>query len=260
MNRIDQLFASKRRDIVSVYYPAGFPSLDDTLTILDQLQNQGVDMVELGIPFSDPMADGVVIQQAATQSLANGMSLKLLFNQIGSMREKITIPVILMGYLNPIMHFGFEAFCKECQRVGVDGVIIPDLPYKEYMDSFKSVADAYEIKVVMFISPETSEERIRLIDANTSGFIYMVSSAGTTGARSQFAGSSDGYFQRVDAMDLSNPRMIGFGVSSPETFSAACSASAGAIVGSHFVKLLASEPSVECAVTKLLIDLGLREI
>ncbi len=256
MNRIDQLFASKGENILSVYYPAGYPNLDDTMAILRELQAQGVDMVELGIPFSDPMADGVVIQQASTRSLANGMSLKLLFSQIETMRPEITIPVILMGYLNPIMHFGFDNFCKECQRVGVDGVIIPDLPFKEYVEEYKETADSYGINVVMFISPETSAERVRLIDENTSGFIYMVSSAGTTGTRSSFAGSSDGYFERIDSMELNNPRLIGFGISNRETLLAAFRSSQGAIIGSHFVKLLASESSPEDAVAKLLNDMG----
>ncbi len=256
MNRIDQLFATKSENILSVYYPAGYPYLEDTMPVLRELQAQGVDMVELGIPFSDPMADGVVIQQAATQSLANGMSLKYLFSQIENMRDEITIPIILMGYLNPIMHFGFETFCKRCREVGVDGVIIPDLPFNEYMEQYKSTADEYGINVVMFISPETSQERVRLIDENTKGFIYMVSSAGTTGARSSFAGSSDGYFDRINSMNLRNPRLIGFGISNRETLLAAFKSSNGAIVGSHFVKLMKSEASPEDAVTKLLNDLG----
>ncbi|MFI3328333.1 MAG: tryptophan synthase subunit alpha [Rikenellaceae bacterium] len=251
-SRIEALFAQKSKDIVSVYYPAGYPSLDSTREILAELQAQGADMVELGIPFSDPMADGAVIQAAANKALENGMSLKLLFEQISTMRgDGITIPVILMGYLNPIMHFGFERFCEECVRTGVDGVIIPDLPFKEYMDEYKATAEKHGIKVVMFISPETSEERIRLIDENASGFIYMVSTAGTTGARSSFADSAADYFKRVDAMGLQHPRLIGFGISSQETFAAACANSNGAIVGSHFVKLLA-ENSVQESVKKLL--------
>ncbi len=257
MNRIDQLFATKGENILSVYYPAGFPNLNDTMPTLRALQNQGVDMVELGVPFSDPMADGVVIQQASTRALSNGMTLKRLFSQIESMRTEITIPVILMGYLNPIMHFGFEAFCKECQRVGVDGVIIPDLPFKEYMDEYKATADSYGINMVMFISPETSEERVRLIDDNTSGFIYMVSSAGTTGARNSFDGASDGYFERINSMGLKNPRLIGFGISNRETLLDAFRSSNGAIIGSHFVKLLESEPSAEDAVSELLNSMGL---
>ncbi len=256
MNRIDNLFATKSKNILSVYYPAGFPNLDDTYTILGELQGQGVDMVELGIPFSDPMADGVVIQQASTKALSNGISLKKLFSQIENMRPDITIPVLLMGYLNPILHYGFEAFCADCQRVGVDGVIIPDLPFKEYLSDFKSVAEHYGLKVVMFISPETSEERIHLIDTQASGFIYMVSTAGTTGARGSFVGSGDDYFQRVNSMELNHPRLIGFGVSNKETFDSASSASSGAIIGSHFVKLLGSCDSVPSAVSQLLADIG----
>lgn len=226
------------------------------MPVLRELQSQGVDMVELGIPFSDPMADGVVIQQAATQSLSNGMSLKLLFSQIEQMRADITIPVILMGYLNPIMHYGFEQFCIDCKRVGVDGVIIPDLPFREYESDYRALAEQYDLRVVMFISPETSEERIRQIDEASSGFIYMVSTAGTTGARGSFAGATDNYFERVAAMGLKNPCMIGFGVSNSETFKAACASSCGAIVGSHFVKLLASSATVEQAVSTLRMDLG----
>ncbi len=250
-NRIDALFAQKGRDILSVYFPAGYPALNSTREILAELQAQGVDMVELGIPFSDPMADGAVIQAAANKALENGISLKMLFEQITTMRaDGITIPVILMGYLNPIMHFGFERFCEECARVGVDGVIIPDLPFKEYMEQYKATAERYDVKVVMFISPETSEERIRLIDQNASGFIYMVSTAGTTGARSSFADSATEYFKRVDAMKLNHPRLIGFGIANNETFATACENSNGAIIGSHFVKLLA-ENNINDAVKKL---------
>lgn len=256
MNRIDKLFADKGNNILSVYYPAGFPRLEDTMPILAELQSQGVDMVELGVPFSDPMADGVVIQQASTKALENGMSLKKLFAQIENMRTDISIPVLLMGYLNPIMHYGFEAFCADCKRVGVDGMIIPDLPFKEYMAEFKDIAEKYELKVVMFISPETSEERIRLIDTHASGFIYMVSCAGTTGARGELAGVSDGYFERVNGMGLQHPRLIGFGVSNKATFDSAVAASSGAIVGSHFVKLLDSCDTAKEAVSKLLSDIG----
>ncbi|MFI3301603.1 MAG: tryptophan synthase subunit alpha [Rikenellaceae bacterium] len=256
MNRIDKLFAEKGKNILSVYYPAGFPNIDDTSLILGELQAQGVDMVELGVPFSDPMADGVVIQQASTRALENGMSLKKLFSQIENMRSEITIPVLLMGYLNPIMHYGFEAFCADCKRVGVDGMIIPDLPFKEYMAEYKEIAEQYELKVVMFISPETSVERIHLIDTHASGFIYMVSCAGTTGARGSLVGSADGYFERVGALNLQHPRLIGFGVSNKETFDAASAASSGAIIGSHFVKLLDSCDSPKSAVSQLLADIG----
>ncbi|MFI3278001.1 MAG: tryptophan synthase subunit alpha [Rikenellaceae bacterium] len=253
MNRIDSLFERKSKDILSIYYPAGYPSLDSTIPTLEALEARGVDMVELGIPFSDPMADGVVIQKASTQSLKNGMSLRLLFSQIEGMRPRITMPVILMGYLNPIMHYGFEKFCQDCKRVGVDGVIIPDLPFNEYMAEYKPIAEQYDIRVVMFISPETSAERIHLIDEHASGFIYMVSSPGTTGVRGSFGDTS--YFERVAGMNLKHPRLIGFGVSSSDTFRAACGASNGAIIGSHFVKLLASTSSPADAVDKLLEDI-----
>ncbi len=256
MNRVDQLFVEKNRGILSVYYPAGYPNLDDTVTILHQLQEQGVDMVELGIPFSDPMADGVVIQEAANVALANGISLVKIFEQLKNCRDNgIKIPIILMGYLNPIMHYGFERFCKECKSVGVDGVIIPDLPFNEYIADYKSIAERYELKVIMFISPESSEERIKLIDENTSGFIYMVSIAGTTGAKNAFDNSTLAYFKRIEAMQLKNPRLIGFGISNSGTFKAAQDSSSGAIVGSQFVKLLKSEPSPKDAVKKLLDNL-----
>ncbi len=254
MNRIDSLFERKSKDILSIYYPAGFPSLDSTMVTLEALEARGVDMVELGIPFSDPMADGEVIQKASTQSLKNGMSLRLLFSQIEGMRPRIKMPVILMGYLNPIMHYGFERFCEDCKRVGVDGVIIPDLPFNEYMADYKVIAERYDIRVVMFISPETSSERIRLIDEHASGFIYMVSSPGTTGVRGSFGDPS--YFERVDGMGLKHPRLIGFGVSSAATFKAACAASSGAIIGSHFVKLLSSSLTPRMAVDQLIDDLN----
>ncbi|MFI3314067.1 MAG: tryptophan synthase subunit alpha [Rikenellaceae bacterium] len=255
MNRIDKLFAEKDSNILSVYYPAGFPKLDDTMAILTELQTQGVDMVELGIPFSDPMADGVVIQEAATQALTNGISLKLLFEQIASMRSTIDIPVILMGYLNPIMQYGFEQFCADCRKVGVDGVIIPDLPFKDYIENYKEISEKYDIKTIMFITSETSAERIKLIDKHSSGFIYMVSSAGTTGAQSSFEESKVAYFNEIDSMQLQNPRLIGFGVSNKQTFDSACKNAKGAIIGSHFVKLLKSQPTIRESVSTLINDL-----
>ncbi len=253
MNRIDNLFATKGRDILSVYYPAGYPSLDDTMPILEALEARGVDMVELGIPFSDPMADGVVIQEAATQALKGGITLTKIFEQISSMRPSIKIPVLLMGYLNPIMHYGFERFCEDCSRVGVDGLVIPDLPFKEYVTDYKSIAERYGLRVVMFISPETEEERIRLIDKTASGFIYMVSTAGTTGVGDTFG--ADGYFERVESMSLATPRLIGFGISNRERREVAARWSSGAIIGSHFVKLLSTSNSVEKAVERLITDI-----
>jgi tryptophan synthase alpha chain len=252
MNRITNLFETKKSGILSVYFTAGYPELDDTLRVLAALQAKGIDLVEIGIPFSDPMADGPVIQRAATRALRNGMSLRLLFEQLKDFRQTIRIPVILMGYLNPIMQYGFEAFCRSCADTGVDGVIIPDLPFADYLSDYKDIADRYDLKMIMLISPETSEERIRLIDEHTSGFIYMVSSAATTGAQKSFSDEVRDYFRRVSAMNLKNPQLIGFGISNRETLQMVMSNAAGAIVGSKFVELLdeTSEPAE--AVARLL--------
>ncbi|WP_102408473.1 tryptophan synthase subunit alpha [Parabacteroides bouchesdurhonensis] len=252
MNRITNLFDTKRNGILSVYFTAGYPNLNDTSTILKALEAKGIDMVEVGIPFSDPMADGPVIQEAATQALRNGMSLRLLFQQLKDIRKDVNIPVILMGYLNPIMQYGFENFCKSCAETGIDGMIIPDLPYADYMVDYKSTADRYDLKIIMLITPETSEERIRLIDAHTSGFIYMVSSAAVTGAQKDFNEQKQAYFRRINGMNLKNPRLVGFGISNKATYEAARANSSGAIIGSKFVQLLKSEASAEMAVTKLL--------
>ncbi|MDD3788811.1 MAG: tryptophan synthase subunit alpha [Petrimonas sp.] len=251
MNRIDTLFTKKNNNVLSVYFTAGYPALDDTVPVLQSLEKHGVDLVEIGVPFSDPMADGPVIQASGAQALKNGMSVKTLFDQLADVRESVSIPLVLMGYLNPILQFGFEKFCAEAQRCGIDGLIIPDLPFAEYMESYKSVAEKYGLHMVMLITPETSEERIRLIDENTGGFIYMVSSASVTGAKNTFSDTSLAYFRRVNAMELNNPRLIGFGISNKTTFDAACANASGAIIGSKFVSLLGSEKSVDEAVETL---------
>ena len=255
MNRITNLFQTKENRILSVYFTAGYPALNDTTDILKELQAKGIDQVEIGIPFSDPMADGPVIQEAATQALRNGMSLRLLFEQLKDIRKEVQIPIILMGYLNPIMQFGFEAFCKKCVEVGVDGMIIPDLPFADYMADYKTIAEQYDLKMIMLITPETSEERIRLIDDHTEGFIYMVSSAATTGAQQSFNEQKQAYFRRINAMNLKNPRLVGFGISNKATFEAAADNSRGGIIGSKFVQLLKSEPTIAGAVDKLLAAL-----
>jgi len=238
MNRIDKLFGSKRERLLSIYFCAGAPKLDGTAEVIRTLAREGVDMIEVGIPFSDPIADGPVIQAAASQALRNGMSLELLFRQLEGIRKDVDIPLILMGYLNPVAHYGFEAFCRRCQEVGVDGLILPDLPFKDYLESYKAVAERYGLHFIMLITPETSEERVRLIDANTSGFIYMVSSAATTGAQKDFDARKQAYFQKINDMRLRLPRMVGFGISNKQTFDAACKSAAGGIIGSRFVTLL----------------------
>ena len=238
MNRINQLFKTKTNNILSLYFCAGSPTLDGTVSVLQTLEQRGIDMVEIGIPFSDPMADGPVIQTAATKALRNGMSLKLLFSQLQNIRQTVHIPLILMGYLNPVIQFGFENFCKKCVEVGVDGMILPDLPFKDYMEQYKPIADKYDVRIIMLITPETSEERIRFIDEHTDGFIYMVSSAATTGAQQSFNDEKHAYFNRVHAMKLRNPLMIGFGISNKQTLDAAHANAQGAIIGSKFVQLL----------------------
>ena len=238
MNRINQLFATKSEKILSIYFCAGHPTLEGTADTIKTLEQKGVDMIEVGIPFSDPMADGPVIQDAATKALRNGMSLKKLFSQLEDIRKDVKMPLILMGYLNPIMQFGFEAFCQRCVEVGIDGVIIPDLPFKDYLEEYKPVADKYDIRIIMLITPETSDERIRFIDDNTDGFIYMVSSAATTGAQKEFGDAKQAYFSRITGMNLKHPCMIGFGISNKQTLEAAQANAAGAIIGSKFVNLI----------------------
>lgn len=255
MNRITNLFQTKKSGILSVYFTAGYPQLNDTTSILRELEAKGVDMAEVGIPFSDPMADGPVIQASSSIALRNGMRLRLLFQQLKGIRDTVRMPIILMGYLNPIMQYGFEAFCQSCAEVGVDGMIIPDLPYADYMADYKAIADRYDLKVIMLITPETAEERVRQIDAHTSGFIYMVSSAATTGAQQSFDQQKQAYFRRIDGMGLRNPRLVGFGISNKATFEAAAAHASGAIVGSKFVQLLHDTPSIAEAVDQLLAAL-----
>jgi tryptophan synthase alpha chain len=251
MNRIDSLFGGDKKNILSIYFCAGAPSTDSTVRVIKALRDGGVNMVEIGIPFSDPLADGPVIQSASAKALRGGMNLKLLFSQLRDIRKEVDIPLLLMGYLNPIIHFGFEAFCRECAACGIDGMIIPDLPFKDYMEEYKPVADRYDLRMIMLITPETSEERIRLIDANTSGFIYMVSSASTTGAQSSFDEAKQAYFRKINAMNLRNPRMIGFGISNRQTLESAFANASGAIIGSKFVSLLEESASAEEAVAGL---------
>ncbi len=255
MNRIDKLFQEKQNNILSVYFTAGYPERDSTVEVIQTLEENGVDMLEIGVPFSDPMADGPVIQSSGSQALKNGMSLKVLFNQLSDIRQTVSIPLVLMSYLNPIIQFGFEKYCKEAVKCGVDGLIIPDLPFAEYMESYKSVAEEHGLYVIMLITPETSKDRIRLIDQNTSGFIYMVSSASVTGVLNSFSEENMAYFHRVKKMELINPMLIGFGISNKETFAAACGEASGGIIGSKFISLLGSEKSIDAAAKQLIISI-----
>lgn len=239
MNKINRLFEeNKDRKLLSLYFCAGHPTLDSTGSIIKTMEHRGIDMIEVGIPFSDPMADGPVIQDAATKALRNGMSLRKLFAQLKEIKDDVQLPLVLMGYLNVIMQYGIENFCKSCVESGVSGAIIPDLPFKDYLEEIKPVADKYDIRIIMLITPETSDERIRFIDDNTDGFVYMVSSASTTGAQKSFDEAKQEYFQRINSMNLRNPRMIGFGISNKQTLQSSQANAAGAIIGSKFVNLL----------------------
>ena len=253
MNKINSLFANTQDEkILSLYFCAGSPTLDGTADVILAMQRRGIAMIEVGIPFSDPLADGPVIQSAATQALKNGMTLNKLFSQLKAIKDQVEIPLVLMGYLNPILHYGFEAFCQSCVEAGVSGAIIPDLPFDDYLNVVKPIADRYDLRIIMLITPETSEERIRFIDDHTDGFIYMVSSAAITGAQQSFDDAKQAYFRRINAMNLRNPRMIGFGISNAQTLKAAQDNAAGAIIGSTFVSLLnAAQGDAEAALSAL---------
>lgn len=238
MNRIDKLFTDKKENILSVYFTAGFPNLNDTTLILKYLQDSGADLVEIGIPFSDPLADGPVIQHSSEKALENGMTLKLLFEQLKEIRKEIKIPILLMGYLNPVLQFGVEKFIKQCSVIGIDGLIIPDLPHKEYQEHYAALFNENGIRNIFLITPQTSEARIKLIDKTSNGFIYIVSAASTTGAKSDISQNQNVYFERIKSYNLHNPTLIGFGISNHSSFSKACEHSNGAIIGSAFINIL----------------------
>lgn len=255
MNRLKKLLESKNKNILSIFFTGGYPSLKSTVPIIEALNNNGVDLVEIGIPFSDPMADGEVIQYSSNKALQNGMSLKLLLQEVKEARSKVKfMPFILMGYLNPIMKYGIERFFKDAEEAGVDALILPDLPYEDYIIEFKTLSQQYNLPIIMLITPETSEKRIHLIDDNCDGFIYMVSSASTTGAKDSYSPSQLDYFHRVNAMNLNHPRLIGFGISNSSTFKQACENSSGAIIGSYFIKCLDKSEGDPDKAIKLLLS------
>lgn len=241
MNRIDTLFKEKQTNILSVYFTAGYPVLESTSAIIRSLADAGADMVEIGMPFSDPMADGPVIQHSNEIALKNGMSLKLLFQQLHNIRNEVKIPILLMGYLNPVIQFGVENFCRHCEETGIDGVILPDLPPMVYVKEYLAVFEKFDLFNILLISPQSDVDRIRAIDKISRGFIYMVSSSSVTGAKDNFSDVQLSYFKRVRDMKLNNPGLIGFGISNHETFNEACKYAGGAIIGSAFVKMLGQE-------------------
>tara|TARA_R110000850_G_scaffold41407_2_gene106087 strand:+ start:218 stop:982 length:765 start_codon:yes stop_codon:yes gene_type:complete len=240
MNRINQKLQADKK-LLSIYFTAGYPQLTDTVSIIQNLEKSGIDMVEIGLPFSDPLADGPTIQASSTQALKNGMTTETLFNQLKDIRKTVSIPLIIMGYFNPILQFGVEAFCKKCQEVGIDGLIIPDLPVDVYNDNYKTIFEKYSLVNVFLITPQTSEKRIQFIDSISNGFIYMVSSASVTGSQTGFGNDQLAYFKRIETMKLKSPQIIGFGISTNETFNQAIKYAKGAIIGSAFIKHLKHE-------------------
>ncbi|MBP8960147.1 MAG: tryptophan synthase subunit alpha [Bacteroidales bacterium] len=238
MNRIDELFLSHKSGMLSVYFTAGFPEVDLTREIINNLAKAGVDMIEIGIPFSDPLADGPVIQKSSTTALRNGISMNLLFRQLEGIRETVDIPLILMGYLNPVLKFGMEEFCRHCFETGIDGAIIPDLPPEIYQQQYSEMFKKYGLYNILLICPQTDPQRIRFIDSLTDGFIYMVSSSSVTGIKGSFMEEQRNYFRKIKDMNLSHPLMIGFGISNHETFSEVCKTANGAIIGSAFIKMI----------------------
>ena len=240
MNRIDQKFRENKK-LLSIYFSAGFPNLEDTVPILKKLQTAGVDMVEIGLPFSDPLADGPTIQASSTQAILNGMTTEKLFSQLEGIRKHIKIPLVLMGYFNPMMQYGIEKFCSRCETIGIDGIIIPDLPVDVYHENYKALFDKHGLYNMFLITPQTSEARIKYIDKVSNGFIYMVSSASVTGAKSTFGNTQTEYFKRIATLKLKTPTVIGFGISNQETYKIACDQSRGAIIGSAFIQFLEKE-------------------
>lgn len=251
MNRIKHKLNEDKK-LLSIYFTAGYPNLNDTVAIIQDLEKSGVDMIEIGLPFSDPLADGPTIQASSTQALKNGMTTEVLFKQLKDIRKSVSIPLIIMGYFNPILQFGVEAFCKKCNEIGIDGLIIPDLPVDVYHEHYKSIFESYGLINVFLITPQTSEKRIRFIDSISNGFIYMVSSASVTGSKTGFGDEQTQYFERIKNMNLKNPQVIGFGISNKETFTQATTYAKGAIIGSAFIKHITNNKnSIESFIKEL---------
>lgn len=250
MNRIQRLFKNKSKDILNIYFTAGYPQLNDTESIILNLEKSGADLIEIGMPYSDPLADGPTIQESGTAALKNGMNLPLLFEQIERVRKKTEIPLIMMGYFNQVMQYGEEKFVKKCVEVGVDGVILPDLPTFEYESYYQKMFEEAGLNISFLITPQTSEERIQKVDELTRGFIYMVSNAAITGAKSGISDKQIEYFERIQKLNLKNPRLIGFGISNNETFSTACQYANGAIIGSAFIRALGNSKDLENTISE----------
>ncbi|MBS1490335.1 MAG: tryptophan synthase subunit alpha [Bacteroidetes bacterium] len=259
MNRIHELFKQKNKNILSVFFTAGFPKLNDTKIIALALEKAGADMIEIGIPFSDPVADGPVIQQSNKTALDNGMNMKLLLQQVAEIRKTVKLPIILMGYLNPVIQYGIEKFCVEAKQAGVDGLILPDLPLREYETEYKSFFQINDLLNIFLISPTTSDQRINEIDKASNAFIYAVSASSTTGSKTDLSNEQENYLQKLKEMKLKSPFLVGFGISNSTTFSKVCQYGAGAIVGSAFINLLKKTSSMEEDIYRFVKEMVKRE-
>jgi len=255
MNRITELFKTKKNNLLSIFYTAGFPNLNGTVSIAKHLEEAGADLIEIGIPFSDPVADGPVIQESNKIALDNGMTVKILLEQVREIRKEVKLPILLMGYLNPILQYGVEKFCKEASEAGVDGLILPDLPLAEFQEQWKSVFEKYNLSNIFLISPTTSENRIREIDAASNGFVYAVSASSTTGAKGDFSEEQITYFQKLKSLKLNNPLLIGFGISNHTTFSTVSRFASGGIVGSAFITLLKKSTNLSLDISQFIKSL-----
>lgn len=248
VNRLDPLFKDKKK-ILSIYCTAGYPELQDTVPVIRAIEQAGGGLIEIGMPFSDPLADGPVIQASSQKALDNGMSLAILFEQLQGIREHVSIPLILMGYINPILAYGFEKFCAQCEQIGIDGTIIPDLPLEEYIEHYKGLYEKHGLYNVCLITPQTPEDRVRYIDEHSEGFVYMVSTKSTTGGSKELSDSID-YFERINGMNLSNPTLIGFNIHDKDSFDVACEYSSGGIIGSAFIRAIENSSNLEADVNE----------
>lgn len=252
MSRLKDLFQHKQQNVLNVYCTAGYPTLESTIEVMQALQDNGADLIELGMPYSDPLADGPVIQASSSIALANGMTIEKLFGQLKGFRHKITVPVVLMGYMNPVLQFGFEKFCQYAADCPVDGIILPDLPEYEFENEYREILQRYGLDFIFLVTPETSEERVRKLDSLSSGFLYAVSSSTTTGGNTDFD-EVEQYLQRLQSYQLNNPVLVGFGIKDKKTFESACKYANGAIIGSAYIKALEGANDME-GTTKQFLD------
>lgn len=255
MNRIETLFQNKKENIISVYFTAGYPNLNDTEPIITELERAGTDLIEIGFPFSDPVADGPVIQQSSEQALKNGMTVKLLFEQLKNIRQTVKIPLVLMGYINPVMQYGIENFCKDASAIGIDAMILPDLPVEMYLKEYKNVFQQYNLHYIPLIPPQTDDARIKMIDEACTGFIYLVSSSSTTGTKTAQNPVLEGFASRIKKLELNNPQLIGFGINDKVSFENVCKYASGGIIGTAFIKTLSKEGNMKENIHKFINSL-----